>query len=102
MRGRSDGGQNRHLVTSLCVMVVFLGLLFLYYGSFFGPGKQHTGTTLESVSKLRSFGWGGDDDGGNSKSDESILGQEGGDDNFMLKSFPVSVFELFVSAHDRK
>ncbi|KAG1353946.1 putative methyltransferase PMT8 [Cocos nucifera] len=86
MRGRSDGGQNRHLVTSLCVMVVFLGLLFLYYGSFFGPGKQHNGTTLESVSKLRSFGWGNDNDGGNS---ESIFGQEGGDDNFVLKSFPV-------------
>ncbi|XP_010906796.1 probable methyltransferase PMT3 [Elaeis guineensis] len=86
MRGRSDGGQNRHLVTSLCVMVVFFGLLFLCYGSFFGPGKQHTGTTLESVGKLRSFGWSSDNDGGNS---ESIFGQEGGDDNFMLKTFPV-------------
>lgn len=88
MRGRSDGGQIKHLVSSLCVVVVFLGLLFLCFGSFFGPRKQHTGTALESVSKLRS-GWGSDDDGGNSRSDESIFGQEGGDNSFMLKSFPV-------------
>ncbi|XP_008802159.2 probable methyltransferase PMT3 [Phoenix dactylifera] len=89
MRGRSDGGQNRHLVTLMWVMVVFLGLLFLYYGSFFGPGKQHASTTIESVSKLRTFKWVSDNNGGNIKSDESIFGQEGGDDNFMLKTFPV-------------
>ncbi|KAJ6821414.1 putative methyltransferase PMT3 [Iris pallida] len=88
-RGRADGGQKNHLVTTLCVMVVCLGLLFLYYGSFFGPRTQAANSALEYGSKFsRSLVWGSEDNGESGKAEESVLGEEG-DDNIIAKSFPV-------------
>lgn len=92
MRGR-DGGQKKHLVPSLCVVVLFIGFLVLYYGSFFGPRGQHANTALEYGSRIsRSFGWSSIDNREVGESKESILGQEGGEDGLIPKSFPVSEF----------
>lgn len=51
-RGRSDGVQlqRKPLVTCLCVMVFLLGLLFFYYGSFFGY-RVHQATSTHQVGR---------------------------------------------------
>lgn len=89
MRGR-DGGQKKHLVPSLCLIVLFLGFIVLYYGSFFGPRGQHANSALEYGSRIsRSIGWSNSDNGEVGKSEESIFGQEDGEDGLIPKSFPV-------------
>lgn len=93
MRGRADAAQSKKLVTSLCIVIVFVGLLFLYNGSFFGRKGQPASGAFEYRNKIsRSLGWGSDDDGEVGKIDESIFAHEGGDNNVRLKNFPVSFF----------
>lgn len=94
MRGRADGAKKKQLITSLCVIGVFLVFLFVYYGSSSGSG--HGASTMDYGKTLRKLGssyLGGDDDADASgKQDESLtkFGQEEGDDDFVPKSFPVS------------
>ncbi|KAJ9700709.1 hypothetical protein PVL29_006165 [Vitis rotundifolia] len=88
MRGRADGSQRRRLLTSLCVVAVFLVFLYVYHGSIFGSQKA-----LEYGSRsLRKLGLTGDEDADlGSKLDESSskFGQEDGEDVVIPKSFPV-------------
>ncbi|KAJ8498656.1 hypothetical protein OPV22_009208 [Ensete ventricosum] len=64
--------------------------LVLYYGPFFGPRGQHANSALEYGSRIsRSIGWSNGDNGEVGKSEESIFGQEDGEDGLIPKSFPV-------------
>ncbi|KAA8548822.1 hypothetical protein F0562_000506 [Nyssa sinensis] len=91
MRGRSDGGQKKRLLTSVCVVAIFLVCLYLYFGS-----KSHGESALEygsrSLRKLGSSYLSGDEDSDiGSKQDEfsNMFGQEDGEDGIIPKSFPV-------------
>ncbi|XP_057957501.1 probable methyltransferase PMT3 [Malania oleifera] len=94
MRGRSDGAQKKHLhlVSSVCILTLFLGFLYVYYGSIFSS-QNRSASALEYGSRsLRRLGFGGDDDTDlASKHDESStkFGQEEGEDDVIVKSFPV-------------
>ncbi|XP_031502330.1 probable methyltransferase PMT8 [Nymphaea colorata] len=91
MRGRPDGSQRKSLVTSLCVMAVFLCFLFIYYGSSFrsGPALEYG----RSLRKLGSSYFGGDEDadsGDRVRTEaESRPGTDDGGIDFVPKSFPV-------------
>ena len=92
MRGRSDGGQNIRLITSVCVVALFLFFVCVYFGS-----QSHGESTLEygsrSLRKLGSSYLGGDEEADlGSKQDESstMFGLEDGEDGIIPKSFPVS------------
>ncbi|XWS08778.1 hypothetical protein CRYUN_Cryun40dG0029900 [Craigia yunnanensis] len=92
MRGRSDGGQKKRLIISVCVVAIFLGLLFVYYGSIFGS-SSHGAAALEygnrSLRKLGSSYSGGDDEADGKQYESSIkFGQEEGED-VIPKTFPV-------------
>ncbi|KAJ8504907.1 hypothetical protein OPV22_005793 [Ensete ventricosum] len=88
-RGR-DGGEKKHLVPSLCLAVLVLVFLVLYYGSFFGPQGQHVNSALEYGGKIkRSIGWSNDGNEEVGKSEEPIISQEDVDYNLAPKSFPV-------------
>ncbi|CAN6462129.1 unnamed protein product [Victoria cruziana] len=96
MRGRPDGAQRKGLVTSLCVMAVLLCFIFVYYGSFFGSGGNRGTSAFEygrSLRKLGSTYLGGEEEADLAdrvKTDEdSRLGMEDGDVDFVPKSFPV-------------
>lgn len=94
MRGRSDLSQKKRIITSLCVLGIFLGFLYVYHGSIFGS-QSHGASALEygsrSWRKLGSSYLGGDEDN-DSKQDESSTkyGQEDGEEDVIVKSFPVS------------
>ncbi|KAF8388242.1 hypothetical protein HHK36_026908 [Tetracentron sinense] len=95
MRGRADGVQKKLLVTSVCVAVIFLGFLLLYYGSFYGS-QNHGASALEygsrSLRKLGSSYLGGDEDADlGSKQDEisTKFWQEGEEDDVIPNSYPV-------------
>lgn len=93
MRGRADGGQKKHLVPSICVILLVSGILFFYYG---GHQGHHASVALDYGTKFsRSLGWGSNDDGDVAKTDESAFGQEDGDENIIPKSFPVSDFLIY-------
>ncbi|KAL6292246.1 hypothetical protein ACE6H2_000388 [Prunus campanulata] len=93
MRGRSDLSQKKRIITSLCVLGIFLGFLYVYHGSIFGS-QSHGASALEygsrSWRKLGSSYLGGDEDN-DSKQDESSTkyGQEDGEEDVIVKSFPV-------------
>lgn len=92
MRGRSDGSQKKRLITALCVIAVFLGFLYTYYGSIFGS-QSHGTSALEYGSRsLRRLGYlGGDEDTeGKQESFAKQLDQEDVPDDITPKSFPVS------------
>lgn len=92
-RGRSDLSQKKRIITSLCVLGIFLGFLYVYHGSIFGS-QSHGASALEygsrSWRKLGSSYLGGDEDN-DSKQDESSTkyGQEDGEEDVIMKSFPV-------------
>ena len=100
MRGRADGVKKKQLVTSLCVVGVFLVFIFVYYGSSSGSGQGASAMEYgRTLRKLGSSYLGGDDDAELSgKQDESLtrFGQEEGDDNFFPKSFPVSFLAVSI------
>ena len=98
MRGRSDGGQKKRLITSLCVVAIFLGFLYVYYGSIFGSSSRGA-AALEygsrSLRKLGSSYLGGDDDAEGKRYDSSTkFGQEEGEEDVVPKTFPVSFLLL--------
>jgi hypothetical protein len=82
--GRLDGAQSKRGVTLLCTMIACLFFLFVYFGSFFGS-KGQSGALEYGTKFSRSLGWGTDDDGDSTKSDESIF-----ENAVRLNSFPVS------------
>ncbi|KAK7817346.1 putative methyltransferase pmt8 [Quercus suber] len=92
-RGRSDGVQKKRLITSVCAVTIFLGFLYVYYGSIFGS-NNHGASALEygsrSLRKLGSSYLGGDEDN-DGKQDESSMrfALEDGEDEITPKSFPV-------------
>ena len=92
MRGRSDGSQKKRLIASLCVVGIFLGFLYAYYGSIFGS-QGHGASAMEYGSRsLRKLGYLGGDEDSDGKQDSStkLFGQEDGEDDITPKSFPVS------------
>ncbi|KAK6929765.1 putative S-adenosyl-L-methionine-dependent methyltransferase [Dillenia turbinata] len=93
MRNRPDGNQNKRLITTVLVVTIFLGFLYVYYDSTFGSQNQGS-SNLGYGSRLRKLGssyLGGDEDSDGSKQDESStkFGQEDGEDDIIPKSFPV-------------
>lgn len=91
MRGRPDAAQKKRLVASLCVLVVVLCFLFVYYGSFFGFGQGTTSMEYgKAWKKLGSSYLGGDDDSDFSgRQDDSVFKLDDGDDVTRPKSYPV-------------
>ncbi|KAF5736744.1 methyltransferase PMT3 [Tripterygium wilfordii] len=91
MRGRSDGGQKKRLITSVCVVTLFLCFIYLYHGSIFG--SSHGASALEygsrSLRKLGSSYWGGDDYADGKQDDSTKFGREDREDDIIPKSFPV-------------
>lgn len=95
MRGRSDVNQKKRLITSVCVVAIFLGFIYFYYGSFFGS-QSHGSAALEYGSKsLRKLGLGGDDDSDGKQDDSTKFGQEEGEEYTVPKSFPVRFFTSY-------
>ncbi|GFS31094.1 S-adenosyl-L-methionine-dependent methyltransferases superfamily protein [Actinidia rufa] len=91
MRGRSDGGQTKRLITSVCVVALFLIFLYVYFGS-----QSHGESALEygsrSLRKLGSSYLGGDDEadlGGKQDESSTKFGLEDGENGIIPKSFPV-------------
>lgn len=95
---RTDPAQKKRIITILCVLALFLVFLYAYYGSIFGS-QSRGASALEygsrSLRKLGSSYLGGDEDN-DGKLDESSTkyGQEDGEDDVTLKSFPVSFILL--------
>ncbi|CAL1396337.1 unnamed protein product [Linum trigynum] len=90
MRGRPDGAQKKRLITSVCVVAVFLGFIYFYYGSVFGSqgrGASALEYGSKSLRKLGSSYLGGDDE--SDKEDGTRFGLEEGEDDSVPKSFPV-------------
>ncbi|CAI0458330.1 unnamed protein product [Linum tenue] len=90
MRGRPDGAQKKRLITSVCVVAVFLGFIYFYYGSVFGSqgrGASALEYGSKSLRKLGSSYLGGDDE--SDKEDGTKFGLEEGEDDSVPKSFPV-------------
>lgn len=88
MRGRSDGGQKKRLIASVCAVALLLCFVYMYYGS-----SNQGASALEygrSLRKLGSSYLGGDDDdnNGDNKQDGSVTSEE--DSLAVAKSFPVS------------
>ncbi|KAE8714635.1 putative methyltransferase PMT8 [Hibiscus syriacus] len=92
MRGRSDGGQKKRLITSLVVVAIFLGFLYVYYGSIFGSSSNGASVLEYGSKSLRKFGssyLGGDDEAvGKQYESSTKLGLEDGED-VAPKTFPV-------------
>lgn len=90
---RTDPAQKKRIITILCVLALFLVFLYAYYGSIFGS-QSRGASALEygsrSLRKLGSSYLDGDEDN-DGKLDESSTkyGQEDGEDDVTVKSFPV-------------
>ncbi|KAI5062840.1 hypothetical protein GOP47_0021387 [Adiantum capillus-veneris] len=56
MRGRNDGSQGKHLVLSICLMLVALSLVCTYYGSFLKAALQNKRDSmhLQDVGEMAS------------------------------------------------
>ncbi|PSR97968.1 Methyltransferase [Actinidia chinensis var. chinensis] len=91
MRGRPDGGQKKRLITSVCVVAVFLIFLYVYFGSH-SDGESALEYGSRSLRKLGSSYLGGDEDadlGGKQDESATKFGLEDGEDGIIPKSFPV-------------
>ncbi|KAK6161258.1 hypothetical protein DH2020_004639 [Rehmannia glutinosa] len=89
MRGRSDGAQKKRLLTSVCVVAVFLCFLYVYFGS-----RNAGESALEYGSRLRKLGssyLGGDEDSdfGHKQDESSVKFGLDDEDGITPKSFPV-------------
>lgn len=92
MRGRSDGGQKKRMITSVCVVGGFLVFLYVYFGSH-SQGESALEYGSRSLRKLGSSYLGGDEDadlGGKQEGSTTKFGLEDGEDGIIPKSFPVS------------
>ncbi|KAE8677643.1 putative methyltransferase PMT1 [Hibiscus syriacus] len=92
MRGRSNGGQKNRLITSVVVAAIFLGFLYVYYGSIFGSSSNGASALEYGSKSLRKFGssyLGGDDeaDGKQYESSTKVGLEDGGE--VAPKTFPV-------------
>lgn len=103
MRGRSDGVQKKRLITSVCIVAIFLGFLYVYYGSIFGSKINGTSALEYGSKSLRRLGssyLGGDDDtDGRQEESSTRFGMENGEDDVTPKSFPVSSFAAILGVH---
>lgn len=91
MRGRSDGVQKKRVITSLCIVAIFLGFLYVYYGSIFGSQRRGSLALEYGSRSLRKLGYLGGDEDADGKQESSIkFGLDDGDDDIIAKSFPVS------------
>ncbi|RXH78346.1 hypothetical protein DVH24_001864 [Malus domestica] len=73
MRERSDPAQKKCIITSLCIVAILLGFLYVYYGSLFSS-QSHGASALEYGSRsLRKLGSSclDEDEDNNKKQDES-------------------------------
>lgn len=75
MRGRAHGNQKKHLVIAAVVLVIFCGFVYMYSRK---DGSSALAYGTNSLRKIGSSYWGGDDDAG-----------EYGVDGVVLKSIPV-------------
>lgn len=98
MRGRSDGSQKKRLITSVCLVALFLGFIYFYYGSIFGS-QSRGAAALEygskSLRKLGSSYLGGGDESDGKPDDSTKFGQEDGEEYTVPKSFPVRLFTAY-------
>ncbi|PON41542.1 putative methyltransferase PMT [Parasponia andersonii] len=88
MRGRSDGTQKKRLITSLCVVGIFLGFLYAYYGSIFGSQSRGVSAIEYGSRSLRRLGYLGGDEDSDDKQESSTKIFDG-EDGITPKSFPV-------------
>jgi len=90
MRGRSDGGQKKRMITSVCAVGGFLVLLYVYFGSH-SQGESALEYGSRSLRKLGSSYLGGDEDAdlGGKQDESGKFGLEDGEDGIIPKSFPV-------------
>lgn len=97
-RMRSDLAQKKHIITSLCIVAILLGFLYVYYGSLFSSQSGGASALEYGSRSLRKLGssYLGRDEDNDKKQDESStkFGQENGKDDVTLKSFPVSYILL--------
>lgn len=82
-RGRSDGSQKKRLIATICVVAIFLGFLYAYYGSIFG----NQDSALQHGSKSLSHYLMRNED---SEESSTTTEQEDADDDVIPKSYPVS------------
>uniref|UniRef100_A0A0D6R8L2 Methyltransferase n=1 Tax=Araucaria cunninghamii TaxID=56994 RepID=A0A0D6R8L2_ARACU len=108
MRGRIDPSQRKKVLTPVLICVLFAGLLFVYYGSFFRPrlekvsekdGEIELGRSSRKLGshpdeEIKSFSIVGDEEvkGGNGEeaagaANEDFFAEEGNDTR--TKAFPV-------------
>ncbi|GFY82777.1 S-adenosyl-L-methionine-dependent methyltransferases superfamily protein [Actinidia rufa] len=88
---RPDGGQKKRLITSVCLVAVFLIFLYVYFGSH-SDGESALEYGSRSLRKLGSSYLGGDEDadlGGKQDESATKFGLEDGEDGIIPKSFPV-------------
>lgn len=93
-RGRPDGAQKKKLLTSVCVVALFLVFLYVYYGSK-NSGESALEYGSRSLRKLGSSYLGGDEDsdlGGKQDETSTKFGLDDSEDGIIPKSFPVSVY----------
>ncbi|KAG6593834.1 putative methyltransferase PMT8 [Cucurbita argyrosperma subsp. argyrosperma] len=84
-RGRSDGTPKKRLITTICVVAIFLGFLYAYYGSIFG-NQDRGASTLQHGSKSLSHYLLGSED---SEESSTTTVQEDPEDGIVPKSYPV-------------
>lgn len=88
-RGRSDGSQKKHLVASIFVVAIFLGFLYVYYGSK-NSGESALEYGSKSLKRLGSSYLGADDDADGKQDSSSSFGQGDSDNDIVPKTFTVS------------
>ncbi|KAM1216416.1 hypothetical protein ACFX2I_012658 [Malus domestica] len=106
MRERSDPAQKKCIITSLCIVAILLGFLYVYYGSLFSS-QSHGASALEYGSRsLRKLGSSclGEDEDNNKKQDESSTkyGQENGEDDVTLKNLLMEHYERHCPTLERR
>lgn len=92
MRGRSDGGQKKRLITAVCAVAIVIGFLYAYYGS-----SNRGSSALEYGKSLRRLGTsylGTDEDGDGKQEESTKFGLDDGEDDVVPKSFPVSFYSM--------
>lgn len=85
-RGRSDGTQKKRLIATICVVAIFLGFLYAYYGSIFG-NQDRGAFALQHGSKSLSHYLMGNED---SEESTTSTEQDDAEDGVVPKSYPVS------------
>lgn len=90
-RVRSDGTQKKRLIATICVVAIFLGFLYAYYGSIFG-NQERGASALQNGSKSLSHYLMGNEDSEESSTSSEL---EDAEDDVVPKSYPVSNYLCF-------